>query len=421
MTYTEEPDYDDYEYSDPLIQPLVAARRAGVRLSPRVLKGIFARLLELPVQDRSVHLTYTFARLMRSQLPQIPFESLRLVRQLYSTADSDWRLGAELIARRASLLCRRLGPRSEEAQEAVRLVEELVSEYVVRAPHTVSDFALTSICHELCPAFSLSLLDLLRTSSGRVDVHIARAAHLSEWADTLLVSWDEEAIDFALAENKSVSESTRIVLYARRQDRPDLACAIAARSTALVESILRANEPLRVRLLSKWLPRVPQPLRTEVATRALGLICADPTHRDALAAARIYSFLGAEAGLRLIASGNDEVARAVAMTWRWTLDDGIYDALRRHSKQYVRRKMVPSVFLGESTDFTAEEERRLRETVIPALLKDRSKVVQARARELLAEMDEPRTPTSEMESEFAYFEDAEPIRYDGYPSWRCRD
>jgi hypothetical protein len=43
---------------------------------------------------------------------------------------------------------------------------------------------------------------------------------------------------------------------------------------------------------------------------------------------------------RALRIGSAEIARGLARAWRWTLDDGIFDALRSHPREYSRRQMV---------------------------------------------------------------------------------
>lgn len=151
----------------------------------------------------------------------------------------------------------------------------------------------------------------------------------------------------------------------------------------LVAFFVRTGNAAALRGVARRLFRVAEEQRTDVAAIALQALLTNPRDSDGAAAYHIYRTLGPKAGLALLRTGNDEIARGVARAWRWTLDDGIFDALRSHPREYVRRKMVPRGTEDEQYRFTDEEVERLKSAVIPVMLRDRAKLVRERAQDLL--------------------------------------
>lgn len=180
--------------------------------------------------------------------------------------------------------------------------------------------------------------------------HIADAAQTADGEVEELLSWRDARVDAALARNRSLDDETGWRLNARHAKDPQQLTEIAHHGRDLVAFLVRAGNAAALRGVARRMFRVADDQRPEVAAIALQALLTSPADSDGASAYHVYRTLGPKAGLALLRTGNDEIARGVARAWRWTLDDGIFDALRSHPREYVRRKMVPAARRTSRTD-----------------------------------------------------------------------
>lgn len=364
---------------------------------PHAIEALLEETLRLPAPWQGFVVGHGSIRnCLGENVPKLTERSLEISEALYMS-DGRWsqRSLSESLVRGASLASASgTGTNSNSLRSTVSLIERLnrPSDLEADGRGDVTG-ALRELCHRLLPAFSLPICKQLHPQGVAVSTFIRRANSLTVDEIKELASWDAPAVDAALGMRADLPPRLREILFIRHESGPRVLGYVATRSTPLVLQLLERKDTAPLRHLARNMHLVDHSLHVAVSRRVLTAILLEPQDGDEAAVPHITAALGPAAATAFIETGYDFLAAAVAESWRWTTNDGVFVALARYRREYVRARMIPSVAVDDSIDVTDEEESRLRAVVLPQLLTDRSNLVRGRAHEFLRALDErERTP-----------------------------
>lgn len=338
-------------------------------------------------QDRLLRFSGSIhSHLASGALPHISAAEIPLIERLFGW-NSEWcRDGAELLSRKLAWLYR---DGKAAVQDEVMAFREALERMLLTTPEVPywSPWPYHSFCIEsierMMPALSMPLLREVRSHAryrekGIIYRAIAHARDLDGATVLEIASWADSTTDAALSNNPLTPAAVLWEIARRYEEEPELLRQIAQPTREFVEHYLSRNDTNALRGVARRLDQVDPGHRDTIASLALAEILKNPDDSDWRAADQIYRHMGAQAGVALIRTDNDEIAGAVARAWRWTVDDGVYEALCGYRREIVRRQMLPTGHDDDPYDWTEEEAQRLA-LILPRLAKDRGSEVRARA------------------------------------------